>query len=418
MADQEKSAQDAQNAAPQETAFVGMNGEETGLGFATRDQGAKVEEDQGLLDFDILTNDGTHRNMKLLIDLKNIFSRQLPKMPKEYIVKLVFDRHHESMVILKNKSKVIGGICFRQYKPQRFAEVAFLAVTANEQVRGYGTRLMNKFKDHMQSQNIEYLLTYADNFAIGYFKKQGFTKEHRMPQEKWKGYIKDYDGGTLMECYIHPYVDYANISQIIKKQKELLIERIKKLSLNEKVFSGKEYAALIQNSMDNEDPENPKVTPSDIPGVAFSGWEWKDYHELKKSKERSFNLQCANVIENMKRHKQSWPFLDPVNKDDVPDYYDVITDPIDIKAIEKKLQNNQYVDKDQFIKDVKRIFTNAKIYNQPDTIYYKAAKELEDFIEPYLNKLKDAKESNTPSNNTSAPGSKKPLPVRKSIKKK
>jgi histone acetyltransferase len=32
--------------------------------------------------------------MKMLIDLKNIFSRQLPKMPKEYIVKLVFDRNH------------------------------------------------------------------------------------------------------------------------------------------------------------------------------------------------------------------------------------------------------------------------------------------------------------------------------------
>lgn len=60
---------------PQETAFVGMNGEVTGLGFATRDQGAKVEEDQGLLEFTFLTNDGTHRNMKLLIDLKNIFSR-------------------------------------------------------------------------------------------------------------------------------------------------------------------------------------------------------------------------------------------------------------------------------------------------------------------------------------------------------
>lgn len=55
----------------------------------------------------------THQNMKLLIDLKNIFSRQLPKMPKEYIVKLVFDRNHESMMILKNNCKVIGGICYR-----------------------------------------------------------------------------------------------------------------------------------------------------------------------------------------------------------------------------------------------------------------------------------------------------------------
>lgn len=51
--------------------------------------------------------------MKWLIDLKNIFARQLPKMPKEYIVKLVFDRYHESMIILKDGVKVVGGICFR-----------------------------------------------------------------------------------------------------------------------------------------------------------------------------------------------------------------------------------------------------------------------------------------------------------------
>lgn len=36
-------------------------------------------------------------------------------MPKEYIVKLVFDRNHESMVITKDKNKVIAGICYRKY---------------------------------------------------------------------------------------------------------------------------------------------------------------------------------------------------------------------------------------------------------------------------------------------------------------
>lgn len=106
--------------------------------------------------------------MKLLIDLKNIFSRQLPKMPKEYISKLVFDRNHESLVILKEKCKIIGGICYRVYPTQRFAEIAFLAVTAVEQVKGYGTRLMNKYKDKMQKIGMEFLLTYADNYAIGF----------------------------------------------------------------------------------------------------------------------------------------------------------------------------------------------------------------------------------------------------------
>jgi histone acetyltransferase len=32
----------------------------------------------------------------------------------------------------------------------------------------------------MQKKGIEYLMTYADNFALGYFRKQGFTKDHKM----------------------------------------------------------------------------------------------------------------------------------------------------------------------------------------------------------------------------------------------
>jgi histone acetyltransferase len=34
------------------------------------------------------------------------------------------------MVILKNNLKVIGGICFREFKEERFAEIAFLAITS------------------------------------------------------------------------------------------------------------------------------------------------------------------------------------------------------------------------------------------------------------------------------------------------
>ena len=127
--------------------------------------------------------------MKMLIDLKNIFAKQLPKMPKEYIVKLVFDRNHQSMVIKKRQDpegklprKVIGGICFRMFESQKFTEIVFLAITSQQQVRGFGTRLMNKFKEEMQNRGIEYLATYADNYAIGYFKKLGFHKEIQMPE--------------------------------------------------------------------------------------------------------------------------------------------------------------------------------------------------------------------------------------------
>ena len=39
-------------------------------------------------------NDGDPQNMVILIGLKNIFSKQLPNMPKEYICRLLFDRRH------------------------------------------------------------------------------------------------------------------------------------------------------------------------------------------------------------------------------------------------------------------------------------------------------------------------------------
>lgn len=58
--------------------------------------------------------------MKWLINLKSIVSRQLPKMPKEYIARLTLDREHESMVILKKlpaseEKQVIGGCVFRPF---------------------------------------------------------------------------------------------------------------------------------------------------------------------------------------------------------------------------------------------------------------------------------------------------------------
>jgi histone acetyltransferase len=60
---------------------------------------------------------------------------------------------------------------------------------------------MNHFKMHIRNNypSISHFLTYADNYAIGYFKKQGFKREITLPRELWVGYIKDYEGGTLMQ---------------------------------------------------------------------------------------------------------------------------------------------------------------------------------------------------------------------------
>ena len=81
---------------------------EPGIGFSLRDKNIKAQEEKGLFDFLVIKNTGENTkenldNMKLLTDLKNLISKQLPKMPKEYIVRLVFDKCHENMLIVKRK---------------------------------------------------------------------------------------------------------------------------------------------------------------------------------------------------------------------------------------------------------------------------------------------------------------------------
>ena len=41
------------------------------------------------------------------------------------------------------------------------------------------------------------------------------------------GYIKDYDGGTLMECYVHPSVNYVSVRGLVAKQRSFIIQRMK-----------------------------------------------------------------------------------------------------------------------------------------------------------------------------------------------
>ena len=63
--------------------------------YAQREIHLRKQEDDGELVYKVIKNDGKEQHSEWLVHLKNIFSKQLPNMPKEYIVRLVLDpRHH------------------------------------------------------------------------------------------------------------------------------------------------------------------------------------------------------------------------------------------------------------------------------------------------------------------------------------
>lgn len=133
-------------------------------------------------------------------------------MPKDYITRLVFDLNHASIIGLMN-GKAIGGITFKCFEREgytKFIEIVFCAITASHQVRGYGSRLMSHMKAWAQKHGFEHMLTYADDFAIGYFQRQGFTLEIELPRSEWDiRFLKHYDSATLMHCHVLPFLSYA-----------------------------------------------------------------------------------------------------------------------------------------------------------------------------------------------------------------
>jgi histone acetyltransferase len=344
----------------------------------------------------IVINDGKRENLIRLIGLKSLFARQLPKMPKEYIARLVFDRRHKSLAILSNDpskkecdDEIIGGICYRAYPDMRFAEIAFCAVSASQQVKGYGTKLMNLLKMHAVTEGIEYFITYADNYAIGYFKKQGFTKAISMPKGRYQGLIKDYDGGTIMECYVHPSIDFTRVPEIIHAQREFILQRIRAgTSKSDKVI----YPPLPPNFYAGQDVKSRAEKGAAeralaIPGVAEAGWTMADLmastRDAKDSDKKKHQLKSdlLALVSKVQDQQYSWCFRDPVDTNEVKDYLDVVSDPIDLKTMEKRIRRGDwYKTKHMLFSDMMKMVNNCKLYNGEGNTYYECAVSLEKYL--------------------------------------
>ena len=110
--------------------------------------------EEGGIEFHLISNslqkkDPQHRQW--LTDLMEVFASRLPRMPKTYIKRLIFDLRHKTVALVKD-GRPIGGVTFRMFKKQRFTEVVFCAVMEKEQVKYYFIRVscsINNTQDHL-----------------------------------------------------------------------------------------------------------------------------------------------------------------------------------------------------------------------------------------------------------------------------
>ncbi|XP_046771665.1 transcription initiation factor TFIID subunit 1 isoform X1 [Gallus gallus] len=91
----------------------------------------------------------------------------------------------------------------------------------------------------------------------------------------------------------------------------------------------------------------------------------------------AFSFILDNIVtQKMMAVPDSWPFHHPVNKKFVPDYYKVITNPMDLETICKNISKHKYQNRETFLDDVNLVLANSIKYNGPDSQYTKTAQEI------------------------------------------
>jgi len=172
-----------------------------------------------------------------------------------------------------------------------------------------------------------------------------------------------------MQCTIHPRIPYLDVPGLVRQQREVIQKRIQLHSNSHIIYTG----------LDCFGDTGGNIAIENIRGIKKS---MIDPTTSRSDSEILFKF-LTDLLQQIKVHPNAWPFLKPVDPIElnVPDYFNVIKDPIDLETIEKRLNTRvYYITKEIFYSDLKRMCDNCRTYNAKDSQYYDYADKLEAFF--------------------------------------
>ncbi|XP_076324451.1 bromodomain adjacent to zinc finger domain protein 2B-like isoform X5 [Tachypleus tridentatus] len=106
--------------------------------------------------------------------------------------------------------------------------------------------------------------------------------------------------------------------------------------------------------------------------------ERKEKSKPQINKEFTF---ARNLLEELEKHEDSWPFLLPVKTKQFPTYKKIIKKPMDLSTIRNKLEGGLYKVKEEFAEEVRLIFDNCETFNEDESPVGRAGHSLRAYFE-------------------------------------
>lgn len=172
----------------------------------------------------------------------------------------------------------------------------------------------------------------------------------------------------LKRLHLEPWTAFA------PKKEQSDAERVKKLNfllqLREDLEKVRMLAELTRKREKEKQRQVQVIRQSLVEGVFFP------YHGVLRG-----------VLDRIIALDRSSLFLYPVSQQKVPDYYEVISHPMDWTTIAAKVDELRYTNIEDFKADINLVIDNAMLYNKIDTHYHRTASRIRIVAEPIFTEL-------------------------------
>ena len=127
-------------------------------------------------------------------------------------------------------------------------------------------------------------------------------------------------------------------------------------------------ASLLQLAQDNAELEK-------------GGARSKRRRDVDDELDSMFNpTVLEDLLNQMMKNKDGWPFDRPITKAEAPDYHKIISKPMDLGTVRSGIVRMKYTCNQEVLEDIRQVFANCWAYNRSDAEEYSCGVRLEKYF--------------------------------------